>query len=294
MIKLRHILHPLRTTRNLYGRIQASASNKLTSWRMDRAYRGVTHMEQQKCWCGGEIPPFKRSPNFGVCVECGCYVNRHPPRPESLSEVYTFERYWRLRQKLYGLPPIERRADLYRSDGRVGYWLDLVRRHGPASGTVTEVGCSPGVLLAELERAGYKCTGVEPDEQTANWIRRTTGVEVRAGFFPGVSLPQCDLFMAFDVAEHVPDPLEFCKGISRILTPGGVAILQTPIEGRNFDNPFNGRLDFFNDIEHFFLFSEKSIHNLAESAHLQIVAIEDAMTPAGYLGQVCVLRKPSA
>ena len=117
------------------------------------------------------------------------------------------------------------------------------------------------------------------------------GVDVRSGFFPGISLPPCDLFMAFDVAEHIPDPLRFWNGISEVLRPGGVAILQTPIEGRNFDNPFNGRLDFFDDIEHYFLFTETSVLKLAALAHLQVVALEDAL---GLLGQVCVLRKPPA
>jgi len=289
MIRLRHILHPLTTARSLFSRVQTSASNKLTNWRLRRAYRDVIHMEQLRCWCGGEIPPFKLSPNFGVCVRCGCYVNRRPPRPESLSEVYTLEGYWRIRNKARGYPPIEQRAGLYASDGRLDHWLSLVERFGPQNGSVVEVGCTPGVLLTKLQQRGYKCIGVEPDRKVAEWIQDSTGVEIRAGFFPDVSVPQCNLFMAFDVAEHAPDPVAFLEGISRVLLPDGVAILQTPIEGRNYEYPFKGRLDFFDDVEHYFLFTEDSMRKLVARAGLEIIALEDSLSS---LGQVCVLRRP--
>ncbi len=291
MMKLRHILNPVRSTKSLYRRAQNTARSRMYSWLMDREYRRITRSMQEKCWCGGELQPFELSANFGVCADCGCYVNRRPPRPGELKEVYTLERYWRLRSKMKGHPPIEQRAELYKSDGRLKYWLSLVDRFAPLARNVIEIGCCPGVLLAEMQQRGYKCTGVEPDEAVADWIGRTMGVEVRTGFFPGVSLPPCDLFLALDVAEHVPDPPEFWKGISQVLEPGGVAILQTPIESRDYDNPFHGRMDFFDDIEHFFLFTESSVRKLSQSARLELVALEDAIS---LLGQVCVLRKPLA
>jgi SAM-dependent methyltransferase len=261
---------------------------------MDREYRGVRRTLQEKCWCGGELRDFKPYPNFGVCAECGCYVNRRPPLPESLKDVYTLRAYWRVRQEMQGYPTIDKRGELYKSksDGRLEFWLSIMERFAPRTGQVIEIGCSPGVLLAEMQRRGYSCLGVEPDQETAHWIRRTEGVEVIAGFFPGVSVPQCDLFMAFDVAEHIPDPVKFWKGISEVLKPDGVAILQTPIECSDFEKPFKGR-DFFDDMEHFFLFTESSVRKLASSANLQIIALEDAMISAGSLGQICILKKSS-
>ena len=251
-------------------------------------------MVRAKCWCGGELRPCKLHPSFAICADCGCYVNRRPPRPEALKEVYTLRRYWRIRQKMRSFPRIEERAEALKADGRVAFWLSLTDRFVPRAGNVVEIGCMPGVLLAELQQRGYKCIGVEPDPEAADWIRRAVGVEVRAGFFPGVSLPPCDLFMAFDVAEHIPDPLRFWNGISDVLVPGGIAILQTPIESRDFENPFDGRVDFFDDPEHFFLFTESSVRKLASSVNLEIVALEDARTTGGYLGQICVVRKPPA
>jgi SAM-dependent methyltransferase len=291
MIRLRHFLHPLKSTNSLYRRMQASASNRVTHWIMDREYRGITRTVREKCWCGGELQPFKWHASYGVCAKCGCYVNRRPPLPEALKEVYTFRRYWRVRQKMKGHPQIEQRAEMYKSDGRLDYWLSLVDRFAPTNGRVIEIGCSPGVLLAEMRRRNYECIGVEPDEETAAWIERKEGVEVRTGFFPGVSLPPCDLFMAFDVAEHVPDPPRFWKGISDLLAPSGIAILQTPVECHDYDHPFKERPEWFDDLEHLFLFTDRAVRKLAASANLELVALEDAKFS---LGQVCVLRKSSA
>ena len=185
-----------------------------------------------------------------------------------------------------GFPTIEQRTAHDIADGRVEYWLDVVARHGPKAGHAIEVGCAHGVLLAALRKKGYACTGVEPDPRTAEWTTRETGIPVRAGFFPDVALDPCDLFLAFDVIEHVPEPVAFLCGAKTLLRPGGVAIIQTPIERHNLSDPFADRPDFFDDLQHLYLFSEASFRRLAQEAGLTLVALEDAPQR---LGQVAVL-----
>ena len=284
MIRLRHFLHPVRSARSLYRRSCAS----FLKWTADRRYGEIPRGRRDTCWCGGRLTDLAAHPSYGVCSDCSCYVNRVPPLPEALREVYSLDNYWRVRQKMKGYPTIERRAELYRSDGRLQYWLSLVERYGAANGTVVEVGCSPGVLLSELKRQGYDCIGVEADEAVAEWITEHISVPVRAGLFPGVDLPRCDMFLAFDVAEHAHDPLAFWSEISRLLRPGGVAILQTPVERRDYQNPFKERQDFFDDMEHLFLYTETSVERLTASAGLRLDSLQDAM---GTLGQICVCSK---
>ena len=155
----------------------------------ERLFRDIRRDERDRCWCGGELLPFKWHHSYGVCAKCGCYVNRHPPLSEELKRLYSFDLYWHTRQKLKGHPAIEHRPINDRSDGRVGYWLGLIQRYGPSAGQVVEVGCGHGVLLAELKARGYECVGIEPDELTAEWTKQNMGLDVRPGFFPGVELP---------------------------------------------------------------------------------------------------------
>lgn len=281
MIEFRHLCHPIRSAKSLQRRIY----NRL----VERRYNQLPLGQRKECWCGGELQPFRWHAGYGVCADCGCYVNRYPPLPEVLKQVYSLDLYWRRRQRMKGFLPIEARGSQYRSEGRLDYWLSLVTRYGPRQGWVIEVGCAPGVLLAELQGSGFECIGVEADGKVADWVRRNTGVDVREGLFPGPELPDCDLFLAFDVAEHTPTPLAFWKEIARLLTPGGVAILQTSVETLDYEHPFKARPDFFEPIEHLFLYTDRSIRILTALAELELVAIEEA---PGTLGGVCILRKP--
>jgi 2-polyprenyl-3-methyl-5-hydroxy-6-metoxy-1,4-benzoquinol methylase len=177
--------------------------------------------------------------------------------------------------RLKQFPTIEHRHALDQSDGRLEHWLSIVDRYGLPSGRVIEAGCAHGSFLAEMQKRGYECVGVEVDEATAMWAREHMGLDVRAGLFPDVELPSCDLFAAFDVLEHSPKPIEFMRGVAELLRPGGIAIIQTPVEHYEVEPPFGKNFrQTFDDVEHLFLFSETGISRLADMADLTIVAEE--------------------
>jgi len=226
-----------------------------------------------------------------VCADCGTYVNRVPPVRDELARLYTLGLYWHARQRLKGHPAIELRANNDRSDGRVGYWLELIERYAPHSVTALEVGCGSGVLLAELAARGYRCAGVEPDPRVAAWVAHHTGQEVRAGFFPDVDVPtENDLFLAFDVLEHSPDPCAFLRGAAAVLRPGGVAILQTPIDRGELDPPFGQSFRaVFDDLEHLFVLGGRAPDALTARSGLTVVSAGEAWR-VGH--GVLVLSKP--
>ncbi len=274
MIRLRHILHPVGSARSLYRRARDSASRHFYTWIAEREYSKIPRGQRDNCWCGGQLRLFKWHASYATCAECGCYVDRNPPLPETLNEVYSLDRYWRLRQKMKQHAPIETRGEIFKSEGRVNYWLSLIERYGPPSGRAIEVGCSPGVLLVELQKRGYECIGVEPDAKVAKWIQDNMMVEVRAGLFPDIELPSCNLFLAFDVIEHSYDPLAFLRGVAELLRPDGIAILQTPIDRYQCsERPFGNMFErVFDDLEHQFIFVEKAIQRLTAAAGFRVLA----------------------
>ncbi len=209
---------------------------------------------------------------------------------EEVPRIYALGPYWRTRQRTKSFPVIEDRGSLYLTDGRVAKWLELVIAWSHP-GSAIEIGCAPGVLLTELARRGYRCLGVEASEDTAAWVHGRTGVPVVCGTFPHVDLPTCGLFLAFDVLEHSPWPLEFMQRAGQLLTPGGTAIVQTPVERYGLVPPFGDRFDIFDDLEHLFLFTNRAIERLAERAGLEIV---DGSQRTGLAGELTVLRKPSS
>jgi SAM-dependent methyltransferase len=283
---LRGILHPVRAGRYLAERARLAMAESQLRRDAAKVRRGT----RERCWCGGDLRGFDSHPSYKICAACGTFVNIRPPLQESLAEIYSVQSYWRQRQKLKGHPTIEERAARYRADGRLDRWLELMKRYGPASGTVIEVGCAPGVLLQELAARGYQCVGVEINPDVAQWMRETTKLDVRSGFYPGgVELPPCDLFLSFDVIEHSPCPDEFLREAARLLRPGGAAVIQTAIERYNFTPPFGERFDMFDDVEHLFLFTDLAMGKLAEAAGLQVVSLQERLWLAG---EVAVFRKP--
>ena len=123
----------------------------------------------------------------------------------------------------------------------------------------------------------------------ARWIRETHKLEVRSGFFPGLDLPACNLFLAFDVLEHSPVPDMFFAEVNRCLTPGGIAIIETAVDRYSFEPPFGIRADLFDDLEHCFLFTDRAMQDLAAHSGLEVVSLKESICIGG---EVCVFRKP--
>jgi 2-polyprenyl-3-methyl-5-hydroxy-6-metoxy-1,4-benzoquinol methylase len=210
--------------------------------------------------------------------------------PEELNRLYSFDFYWHTLQKHRGHLEIEERSSCDKSDGRVEYWLSVLDTCTPPGNRVLEVGCAHGVLLQELAQRGFKCTGVEVDPVTATWTAEKTGLTIHAGVFPGIPAPDCDLFLSFDVLEHSISPEIFLREAARLLPPYGIAIIQTPIDFQDLVPPFGDMFEkSFDDAQHLFVFTRKSIRMLAKRAGLEFRS-EHQWRPGH---EIVVLEKPA-
>jgi len=247
--------------------------------------RGIRRNSRNSCWCGGEISPFRWHNSYATCQRCGTYVNRYPPCQSELERLYSFDLYWHVKQRADGLPHIKERTAHDRADGRVAYWIELIKKYGPPEGRVIEIGCAHGVLLRELKELGYDCIGVDVDQKTVNWTSKMMSLDVRAGFFPGVELPRCDLFLAIDVFEHSIDPEVFMREAARLLNPGGIAMIQTVIDRFDYKKPFSPRFkDAFDDVEHLFIYTDQAMCELSKRANLQVISLSERIWLMGEIG----------
>jgi hypothetical protein len=84
--------------------------------------------------------------------------------------------------------------------------------------------------------------------------------------------------------------MAFMKRAGQLLNLGGIAIIQTPVEKNDDHPPFGEMFDkVFDDLEHLYVFSKKSLGRLTEIANLQLI-IEERWDLAS---EVVVLRKES-
>jgi len=101
----------------------------------------------------------------------------------------------------------------------------------PPEAAILEVGCSGGPLLLALRAVGFQqLTGIDISEKgiALAKTRGLTNVSVMDGArldFPDQSF---DLLIASDVLEHIQDEQQALREWSRVLRPGGCAIIFVP------------------------------------------------------------------
>ena len=109
--------------------------------------------------------------------------------------------------------------------------LDRLERIRPIRGLkILEVGCAWGWFLEALNRRGAAFLhGIEPEEANAA-ICRSKSFSVEHGFFPQDLKDRgpYDLVLFNDVFEHLPNPDQMIKEVSRLLRPQGLVVLNLP------------------------------------------------------------------
>ena len=110
--------------------------------------------------------------------------------------------------------------------------LERIERHA-RRGTLLDLGCWVGFLLAEARERGWETLGLEPSDFASRYARERLGLDVRTSSLWEADLPE-GAFSAValgDVIEHLPRPGEALDRIGDLLEPGGVVWLALPDAG---------------------------------------------------------------
>ena len=233
-----------------------------------------------KCWCGNaDLAPF--STEYVRCPSCETLVARNFPQDEVSSiandetDFYGKE-YWLSHQTdALGLTSIEERSRTDLLD-RCGHWLKTVLKFYLPPGNLLDVGCSHGAFVALSALAGYKSAGLELSPWVVEYAQETFKVPILKGPIEaqGFKTASFDVITLFDVLEHLQDPCRTIQECARILSPGGILVIQTPRfltattheQLQKATDPF---LKMMLPDEHLFLFSEQSVGRLLEETGLK-------------------------
>jgi SAM-dependent methyltransferase len=112
--------------------------------------------------------------------------------------------------------------------------LERIERYAPERGSLLDVGCWVGFLLAEARDRGWReCVGVEPSAFASRYARDRLGLDVRTEELSTAGLPtgHWDVVVMGDVLEHLTRANAALDRVAELLRPGGVIALELPDAG---------------------------------------------------------------
>jgi 2-polyprenyl-3-methyl-5-hydroxy-6-metoxy-1,4-benzoquinol methylase/O-antigen/teichoic acid export membrane protein len=185
--------------------------------------------------CHG-YPGYEQGTRFDIyrCPACDTrFIDRLNLRNELYDSIYLtpgiagYDRYARYAvQVLRAKDPLRFLAS--REPGCYMLYLHLRNKTG---GTILDAGCGQGYLVHALRRRGFEAFGVDVSKTAVDTAREKFGdyfchSEIEA--FAEKHTRRYDTILAFELIEHLGNPLNCLNLLLRLLAPGGVLLLTTP------------------------------------------------------------------
>lgn len=160
--------------------------------------------------------------------------------------------------------PVEDLAAFYREDYRLAYKGSFVpkRKHIVRAGKVSlgrhghsgriaragmrtlDIGAGGGENVYLMRKLGCEAYGIEPNLGYGSFSRENYGVEVFLGMYQDAEFEpgSFDLVSLYQVLEHLADPAEDLRRMSRFLKTGGLFLIEVPdilFPGMHFDHKWH-------------------------------------------------------
>lgn len=100
----------------------------------------------------------------------------------------------------------------------------------PAGQRILDYGAGLGFFLSVAKERGWEANGLEPLPASAAYARAKFGVNITTDTLRDTTYPKeyFDVVTAFQVFEHLPDPLDSIKCLSNVLKTGGLIVIEVP------------------------------------------------------------------
>jgi 2-polyprenyl-3-methyl-5-hydroxy-6-metoxy-1,4-benzoquinol methylase len=221
------------------------------------------------------------------CRNCGLVYYRTRPTPEEIQAFYPAD-YLPYRPAIQDEPFFLMRWARQRN---VNKRRRVVEQASPKlPGCILDVGCSTGIFLDAMRRAGWQTQGIEISPQAADYARQRFGLDVYTGQLQDTQFEDesFDAITFWDVIEHTFDPLETLHETHRLLKPGGILAMTLPhwesLDHRWFGKQWIG----YDTPRHLYVFPTPVLKKMLEKAGFVVLSTQSGL--GGYYTFLASLR----
>jgi 2-polyprenyl-3-methyl-5-hydroxy-6-metoxy-1,4-benzoquinol methylase len=239
--------------------------------------------------CGGQDHAHLFTKQGYLLVRCrGCDLAfiANPPDAAAITALYTAKAAYHDELLDPATPAFERMRAIARQHVAM-----LRRSTGAQEGLkLLDIGCSTGLFLDEVRKAGFDAFGAELSPETSAFARDHFGLPVHTGDWrdAGHADALFDVITLFDVIEHLSDPVAEIAAVRRLLKPGGVLLQSTPdIDGLfpRLSYKVAKLVDYWPHPEppwHLYQFSRATLSAMTEQAGYRITRADRTMIGLDY------------
>ncbi len=205
------------------------------------------------------------------CKNCA-HVQLHPlPSELSYKKFYDDNRQIKNIKFNFKIEQLEKKSEF-----DVKRRLEIIKKKSHKRSRILEIGSGNGFLLKKMYNSGYDITGIEISKERRDISRKLSNAPVLDyNVFDGLkSLGQFDLVLLFQVFEHVTQPINFLKILSKFLKKNGTIIIEVP-NVNDFQLDLNQFYqNWFWQKAHVNYFSEKILTKILKKLHFQKIEVK--------------------
>ena len=151
---------------------------------------------------------------------------------------------------------------------------------------VLDIGSGTGVFLYQMKKKGWNVNGIEVDKRFANFSNIFKLNVVKKNILNCKFIKKFDLITFNKVLEHVVAPIKVLKASKKFLKKDGIIYIELPsVKAKRYGK---NRSEFC--IDHFQVFSKKSIKFLINKCGFKEIKIKEIKEPSGKLSIYCFAK----
>ncbi len=217
------------------------------------------------------------------CHNCTALILDPPPDDETLRKAYDTSYYGETEEK-FSSPNIETVLDHFRKR-RAKYASRFLKNNGK----VLDIGCGNGRFLLHLLKYGnFQLNGTELESNSAKRAARIPEINLKVGHLEKNSFEDesFDVVTMFHVFEHLTDPQETLKIITKIIKQDGTLIISFPNISSLQSKLFKGKWLHLDPPRHLIFFKAKDFIRILESHGFKLVREKYISTEQNVYGMI--------